>query len=86
MASAMRGVGTVRKGISEKVPFKLWTTWTVGKRIFQAEGTVGKTFEHCAGGVAREQKVGGNERGCKSEREVEHARPCRSVDDFIILF
>lgn len=32
----MRGVGTVRKGISEKVAFKLRSAWTVGKRIFQA--------------------------------------------------
>lgn len=37
--------------------------------MFQTEGTVGKTLEHCADGVAREQKVGErvNERGCKRE-------------------
>lgn len=50
--------GQSGKASLRKVTFKLWSTWTVGKRIFQAEGTVGKTLEHCAGGVAREQKVG----------------------------
>lgn len=65
--------GDSQEGISEKVTFKLWSTWTVGKRIFQAEGIVGKTLEHCAGGVAREQKVDENERGCKRETGGEHA-------------
>lgn len=46
MASATRGVGTVKKGMSEKVAFKLRNTGAVGKRIFQTEGTVEKSLEH----------------------------------------
>lgn len=46
MASATRSVGTVRKGVSEKVARKLRNIWTVRKRIFQTEGTVGKSLEH----------------------------------------
>lgn len=45
MGSATRGMGTARKGVPEKTAFKLRSTWTEGKRIFQAEGTVGKSLE-----------------------------------------
>lgn len=54
MPSAMRHMGTVRKGDSEKVTLKLRNTWTVGKRIFWAKGTVGKL------GELGEQRVGEN--------------------------
>lgn len=50
----MRHMGTVRKGDSEKVTLKLRNTWTVGKRIFWAKGTVGKL------GELGEQRVGEN--------------------------
>lgn len=91
MPNAVRGVGTVRRSASEKVAVRLRSTWTVGKRIFQAGGQQERAWS--VGRPERqatwEQRVGEREDARRQKREMgkdEHAGTHRSAKDFDVLF